>query len=155
MTAATPRTGADCKLYYNSATNASPTWVEVKECGDLSMPDFGINLAEVNIRDSAWEMSLIGRLKAAVEFGLLYNPSNAVWQAIKAAFLARTPMMFAVMDQAIATIGAEGLKAFFNIESFPITQNLDETSMVDVRLSPAYKIETAALVPPTWLVVAS
>jgi hypothetical protein len=149
------KTGLDCKAYLNTGSEETPVMTEMKQIGDLSMPDLGVNLAPVNIRQTIHQLNLAGRMNSAVEFFLLRNKNNAVFNAIRTAFFSRTPIQVAVMDEDITQDGAEGLQAWWIIENFNLTENLDEVIGADVRLAPAfYEDSDDELVEPEWLVVA-
>jgi hypothetical protein len=154
-----PIVGGNCKMYYNSATYSSPTWVEMTEVGDVSIPDLGSNLAEINTRSSKWTRNLAGQMKLAVEFTYLYKADTTVFDFLRALFFSQGTNEFAVMDGAIATAGTEGLRFPGLIENFPINQNLEEVSMVDTcRLALAYMCDggtPADVVDPAWMVVSS
>ena len=145
------RVGYEMKVSYNSATNASPTWVAINEIGDVSLPDLGLNLAEVNLRVSSWMMNLGGRMNVAMEFPLAFNVTESVHDALRIAFFARTIQQYAI-NEGLPTAGShQGFKFYGIIESFPLTANLDDLTMWDtVRIAPAYFVESSAVVDPAW-----
>jgi hypothetical protein len=156
MTCQEPIVGGDCKLYYNSGTVATPVWAEIAEIGDLSVADFSNSVAEVKTRASEWDAGLPARKKVAVEFSYLYKADTTVWEYLRDMFLNRTIAEFAVADGAIATAGTEALRLAVFIENFPITQNLEEVSMVDtVRLAHAYMCESDVRITPEWMEVSA
>lgn len=149
------KVGNQCKLYFNSATNASPTWVLIDEVGDVSIPDLGLDLAEIATRASNWRANLPGLFNSSLEFEYLYRANTTVFDALRAKFFARTPTQFAVMDGAIATIGSEGLKGYFLIDKFPIDQALVAAVKTQVHCAPAYFEESAVRIEPTWAVISA
>ena len=48
--------GGDWKLYYNSGTNASPTWVEINLVGDINL-NLSVGEAAANLRVSGWDLN--------------------------------------------------------------------------------------------------
>ena len=149
-----PIVGGKCKLYYNTGTYAIPVWVEITECGDVSIPDLGSNLAEINTRGSKWIKNLPAQMVMAVEFTYLYRADPTVFDFLRTAFFDQTTHEFAVMDGDIATVGTEGLRLPACIENFPINQNLEEVTMVDtVRLALAYMCDTDTVVDPEWYII--
>lgn len=149
-----PIVGGKCKLYYNTATYAAPAWVEIIECGDVSIADLGSNLAEISTRGSKWVKNLPAQMVMAVEFTYLYKADPPVFDFLRQAFFNQTSHEFAVMDGDIATVGSEGLRLPAVIENFPINQNLEEVTMVDtVRLALAYMCDNDTVVDPEWYVV--
>jgi hypothetical protein len=148
------KTGSACKAYYNSGTDASPTWVEITLVGDVNLSDLGTNLAEVNLRASSYVLNLAAKLHGSVEMLVAYNPANTAMDALLTAFFAKTVYQFAFMDGNIATAGSEGFKAFCIIESFPIQQPLEGMVAIDtMRLALAYEEESNTLVEPSWYTV--
>jgi hypothetical protein len=103
MTCQEPIVGGNCKLYYNSGTVASPTWVEISEIGDLSVPDFANTLAEIKTRASQWDAALPARKKLAVEFSYLYKADTTIWQFLRDMYWNSEIHEFAVADGDIAT----------------------------------------------------
>lgn len=149
-----PIIGLDCKLYYNSATYGTPTWVEVSEIGDLTLPDFTLSLAEIKTRSSVYVKHLAGLKTLSVEFDYLYGAASTVFNYLRTAFFDRTVEEFAIMDGPIATTGREGIRGPFFIESFPINQNLEEASMVQgVRLALSYLDQEGTSRDPEWYTV--
>jgi hypothetical protein len=145
--------GHAAKLYMNTGTNASPTWVLIEEVGDVSLPDLGISLAEVATRASAYIANLAGLFNFALEFEALHKGAPTVWDVLRARFFARTPTQFLIADGLVATSGTEGFKAYYFFEKFPIDQPLQGAQKNNVRLAPAYFIESDARVNPSWMVV--
>lgn len=142
--------GQDGKLYYNSATNASPTWVLIDIVGDVGLPDQGTNVASVDLRLTSWVLGLHGKLKGAIEFMLAHSSSNTLYTTLRGVFTGRTTKQFAVANGAIATAGTEYFKAFCGIESFPLTQPTQEMAALNVRLFLAYVEESSTLVEPSY-----
>lgn len=150
-----PVAGVDCKLYYNSGTNASPTWVEITHAIDVAVPDFGVNQVEANARSSKFESFVNGLIKLGMTFTYLHvRGTDTVRAAMLAMVTGRTPKQFAAMDGDITHVGALGVKAFFNMEKFSQSQDLEGKLAWDGSLKPAYAIESAAKVEPAMFVVA-
>jgi hypothetical protein len=154
-----PKIGFDNKLYYNSGTHASPTWVLIGDIGDLNIPDLRRTMARVSLRSSRWPANIPAEKEFSIDFSMLYQPANAVFAALRTAFFADTAaaatLEFFVADGLAATVGTTGLRAGCVIENFPLTQRLMEANMVDtVRLLPGWYEEGGVRVEPDWYVVA-
>jgi hypothetical protein len=148
-----PTVGLDCKAYYNSATNASPTWVEITDAIDVSY-EYGATQVEIKSRASINLGHLNGLIKHGATFTLLHTVgTNVVRTVLLAIVSARTPKQFAFMDQAIATTGALGAKSYYNLESMNAGQPLEEGMTWDLSLKPAHFIESAAKVEPVIIVI--
>lgn len=144
--------GTDNKLYYNSATNASPTWVLICLVGDVNLTLGGSN-AELKSRCSPWDMGLPSRLNAELSFNLFSHIGATVWEALRGFFFARSSKQMAVANAAIATTGTQYFKAFMHFTAFPIGQNLEDVNAGEATMTPTYYEESNALVEPSWVTV--
>lgn len=150
-----PATGLDCKLYYNSGTHATPTWVEIKKARDVALSDFGVNPVEANSRESPNEAYTPGLVKNGATFTYLHTRgADTVRDAMIAMVTGRTAKEFALMDGGIALVGARGLRCFFLMEKFAYSQDLEGNQVWDASLKPAYVIEAGAKVEPDLYVIA-
>ena len=143
------KVGNDMKLYYNSGTNASPTWVEIQKVGDVTVP-MSAGVAEVDLRESNWLLNLASKLSGGYEFSLANDIGGTVYDALRGFFIARTAKQFASVDGDIAVSGAEGFKAFGQFTDFPWSQPTQEMSSHDVVVSLSYTEESGSLVEPSW-----
>jgi len=151
----TAKTGHQMKLYRNTGTVATPTWTEITEIGDVSLPDFSMGLAELKRRASSWTKNLATLIQSfSIEFRFVHGLGATNFDAMRANFLAGTAEEFAMVDGAIATSGTEGLRFPGLISEFPWDQPLEDVSGHDIRIAVAYMEESATEVDPSWLVVA-
>lgn len=161
MPAKGPKVGHKMKLYRNSGTVESPTWVEVAEIGDVSIPDLSRGMAELKRRGHDHTKSLPTLIQAiAVEFRMIHGLDATNFDAIRSAFFAGTTAQWAVMNGAIAESAEnednEGLVIPAFVEQFPWDQPLEDVSGHDVRLAYAYMEDaTNVEVDLEWLEVAS
>jgi hypothetical protein len=142
------------KLYYNSGTNTSPVWVEIKRAKDVSCP-LTKGEADVSRRESAWEM-FIGALKSVgLNFGYQHKRgTDSVRTALLASFVSGTPMQFAVMDQDITADGALGAKFYGEVFEFPLEQPLkDGQTVACVVKATEFEEPAGTLIEPTILTV--
>lgn len=151
------QTGAQDKFYYNSATDATPTWVEIGQIEDLSIDGLGQEMAELKMREAGWILNLPGLKKVdSIGFNLKSNVGNTVWDALRG-FLFADPQVakqYAVANGDIATSGTEYFKAFCFIGEFPLSQPISEVDSGDVELQLAYHEESGTAVYPSWETVA-
>lgn len=151
MPAQGPKTGHKMKAYRNTGTYASPTWVEVAEIGDLSIPDLSMGLAELKRRAKDWTKNLPSLIQSvAVEFRLHHGLDATNFDAIRTAFFAGTAEEWAIMNGSITTTSNEGLRIPVLVEQFPWDQPLEEVAGHDVRLAVAYHEESGSEIDPTW-----
>jgi len=151
--ATAPQIGLDCKAYYNSATNASPTWVEITDAIDVSY-EYGTTQVAIKSRASINMGNVSGLINHGATFTLLHTVgTNAVRAALLAIVSGRAPKQFAFMDGAIATAGSIGVKSYFNVEGMNASQPLEEGMTWDITLKPAHFIESTAKVEPTLVAI--
>lgn len=149
------KVGGDWKLYYNSATNASPTWVEIKKVGDVNL-DIEITAAPVLIRETVFDLNLPARIKVnSLDMDLAVDISGTVWEALRGFAFNRTNKQFAVCNASIATNGTQGFKFFAFFNKFPFNQPLSELVRGSATVVPAYQVESSALVEPAWFTISA
>ncbi len=149
-----PVAGHDCVLYYNSATHASPTWVEIAEARDVAVPDFGVNPVEANSRASDFEAFVAGMIKLGATFTYLHKRgTDTVRDALVGMVSGRSAKEFAFMDGGITLVGARGVRFFALMEKFSYGQDNEGAMVWDASLKPAYVTESAAKVEPDLYVV--
>lgn len=143
--------GKDAKLYYNSGTHSSPTWNEITKAKDVNI-DLGKNEAEVNSRESEWEMVGAGLKTVSVDFGYLNVPgtSDTVFQALKDAYINDTPTQFAIMDQAVGTSNSKGVRAYFIVTGMSRPEPLEGALMYNFTLRPTRFDDSGTLREPEW-----
>lgn len=149
-----PKTGKNMKAYRNTATYASPTWVELCEIGDLRIADLSMGMAELKRRCNGFTKNLPSIIQSiAVEFRLISGLGATVYTAIRTAFFAGTCEEYAFMDDTITYTGAQGLRCPCVIEQFPSDQPLEDICGHDVRLLSGYLVSGSAEVDPIWYTV--
>jgi len=146
------KVGQDHKLYYNTGTNASPTWVLICIVGDVSL-NISIGNAEIDLRCSNYLMGLPAKIEAGLDFTMARDIGGTIHDALRAIALARTPTQFAVANAAIATTGTQYWKGFMHFTAFPWNQPTQEMSSGDCTLMASYVEEASALVEPAWTTV--
>lgn len=149
-----PAAGHDAKLYYNSGTNASPTWVEITHAIDVAMSDYGVNAVAANARSSNYEGFVPGLIKSGATFTYLHKRgTDSVRTALLAMISGRTSVQFSIMDGGILLVGAVGLRAFFLLEKFAMTQGQEGAMVWDASLKPSTYYESGSLVSPSIVVI--
>jgi hypothetical protein len=148
--------GRNCKLYYNSGTNAVPVWVEIKRAMDVAVDGLEKNEVNVQDREDPWEAAGAGAKKASLAFGYLFKPgTDSVFTALRSSFFNDSNLEFAVMDQAITNDGAQGLRFFGQVFGFPYSQELESGQTVDVSVKRARHEEGGVLILPSWMTVSA
>ena len=148
-----PVTGLECKLYYNTATHAAPTWVEVTRAINVSVSS-SKGEADQSSRISGYRMTKGALKDFEVTFGYRKKQgTETVFAALQAAYLANTAYEWAVLDGAVTENGAQGVRFFGEIMGLNVNQDLEGTEEAEFTLKPTYKEESAALVNPDWYTV--
>lgn len=145
-----PVTGLECKLYYNAATHASPTWVEITKAINVS---FTSSKGEANqdSRSSTWRKTR-GTIKD-LEITFTYRKkqgTDTVFDALIAAYVAGTIYEYAVLDGAHNVSGVQGVRCFGEIMTAGNTQDLENVEEVEFTIKPAYKEEGGVEINPDW-----
>lgn len=140
----------DAKVYYNSATYGSPTWVEIDVKNLTLSLDKGE--ADVTTRGSGgWNEFLDGLIDATVDFQLVWDTADAAQTAIRSAFTGKTGIEVLVLDGSSATNGSQGIRMTCMVKTFSRNEQLGEALMVDVSLRPRKNADAA----PAWHTVSA
>ena len=145
-----PVVGKDCKLYLNGGTYATPVWTEVKNAINVSA-NLGKGEADVSARFTSWKLTK-GALKE-LEISFTYRHKagdDTVFDTLLAAYLGDTATEFLVLDAEVTESGAQGPRAFCEIISMNLTQELENAAEYEFTVKPTYFEETGALVEPEW-----
>lgn len=146
--------GRECKLYYNAGTFASPTWTLVTRAIDVNLP-IDAEYGDVSSRISIFKM----QAKAQVVVGPLtfsyryrYLVTDAVFDALRPMTFSDTKVEFAVCDTAIATTGAEYVRATYQL-AMTIDQPLVDGVKVDFTATCTSEEDSGTLREPAWVTV--
>ncbi len=97
--------GADYKLYMNTGTQASPTWVEIKACGDI---DLASNPADIDVPERGMDTGhLGGENDPSISFTLYEDKGDTNVETLIAASLSKVMREVAVSRGPIATTGTK------------------------------------------------
>lgn len=154
-----PLIGNDCHLYvegFDPLRWTTPAFSDnelVSEAADVNIADWSVGEVEIVTRASDWAVNLAGKMRAAVEFQLLYGAHWAMFDALRGWFEARTVVNVWVADLPAGTPKAQGLNMPGLIVQFPLNQPVEDAVMVDtVRIVPAYQTSaTDVRIHPRWL----
>lgn len=142
------KVGNDMVFSYNSATDASPTWVTINMIGDLTV-NLSVGEAEVDLRVSNWLLNLPAKLSGSFDFAMANDIAGTVYDALRGFAFGRTQKQFLSTNADPAGV-AEGFKAFGFFSEFPWAQPTQEMSNHDASVSLGYTEEAGSLVEPSW-----
>ena len=100
--------GADYRLYLNTGTRGTPTWAEIKACGDITVspqPD-DIEVPERGIGTG----HLFGELNPQITFTLFEDSGDTNVETMLAAMFSGAMLEIAVARGAIATTGVKWVR---------------------------------------------
>lgn len=136
----------NAKLYRNSGSYGTPTWVEIDNVKDLTL-NLDKDETDVTTRASGGFKEFVdGMIDASVEWSMLWDTSDANFTAIRTAFFAKTAVEFLILDGDEATAGSQGLRVTCMVKGFTRNETLGDALMVDVNIRPTKNANAA----PAW-----
>ncbi len=128
--------GLECKAYFDAAGVGGGTWALLDEVIDVSKSTTK-NMAKKKTRASKWELHRAGQRNQEIEIVYLYEPANAGYMALEAAFLNDTRVGLALMDALIATVGTKGWQGDYEISEMSDPEPLEEFMAVTFKAVPS------------------
>lgn len=141
------KVGLECKLYYNTGTYGTPTWVEIVNAKDVSFPA-SKGEAETSRRGSKFKTRRGTLIDLSIDFQLIYEPGDAVFAALFSAFLNSTPVELLALSGPVGTVGSEGWRATCEIFKNDGAQALESAETFDFSAKPTHSEHD-----PSWYVV--
>lgn len=141
--------GRKNKAYYNTGTYTVPVWSELKRISGLKRPQSRAT-SEYHYRGAANKKTATGY--KAYEITFKYETkadpagTDAVLAALQASFDAETLMDCAFTDQAIATVGAKGVRGPFVVTQLDRDEDDENNTSYDVTLKEVDHDESDVLV---------
>lgn len=121
---------------------AAGEWTPVPIVRDLTL-NITSGEADATTRgNNGWQATVTTLLDASVDFEIVHNPTNAGYQALRDAMLAREAIGMQVLDEA----GGEGLQADMMITNFSRGEALQDNMTISVTAKP-----TLSDTPPEWI----
>jgi hypothetical protein len=128
--------GFSGKLYYSTTLlTGTPSWTEIPMAGDITPTDEKV-VAQINDRSSTAVEEVHGRFTLSWDCQITFDPGHAAFAALRAAYIANTPLAFFIADGGSGVNGTEGWQADCQIRSFPRAEPLDDVMTVAMRISP-------------------
>lgn len=140
--------GLDCKLYYNSGTYSSPTWHEIVNAKDVTIP-LTKGEADTSTRGTKWKTRRGTLRDASIDFQLVQVDNDAAFTALFDSYVNGTPIELLALNGPVGTAGSQGLRAMCEVFNFQDAQALESAQTFDVSAKP-----TPSANPPAWYVVA-
>jgi hypothetical protein len=129
----------------NTASWATPTWsaIGIVQEANTSMDR---DEAEGKQRGKDATEYGVGCSNNSVELTVVNDPADANYEALRDAYTGRTTVELAIMSEAIATTGSEGLRAVLHVTAMGRVEPIDGIMTVTFTLKPAL----GAANDPTW-----
>lgn len=146
-----PVVGKDCKLYYNTGTHAAPTWVEMNKAQDVSA-SLNKGEADVSARYSGWKATKSALKELEITFGYLHvRGADTVFDMLLGSYTNDTAVQFLVLDGDVVLTGAQGPRAYCEVFTLDLSQELEGGDKYDVTLKPTYKEDPVGTIRnPDW-----
>lgn len=147
--------GFDGKAYYNTGTNASPTWVEITNVRDVTT-SASADTAEISDRGSKFKKYCQGMIDLETTINMTYRVADASVAALRVHFLARTTVevLFTDNDITAASSTIEGYRYFAHVTSQDFEQPLTDGQTIAMTFKPAWEDEgSGTAVDPSWFTV--
>ena len=134
--------GMNAGLYQDTAGSTDvELMTEVAHVKDVTL-NLEAGEADVTTRSNGgWRATAPTLRECTVEFEMLWKPGDAVFDAIKNAFLNSSYVALAVLDQKNDVEGAQGPLGDFSIINFSRSEALEEGVMVSVTAKLAVFVE--------------
>lgn len=125
--------GMNAGLYQGATGATDPaTMTEVDNVRDVTV-NMEAGEADITTRgNSGWRATAPTLRECTVEFQMVWRPGDAVFEAIKTAFLTAATVALAILDQKVTVTGAEGPLGDFSITGFSRNEALEEAIVADV-----------------------
>lgn len=136
--------GRNAKIYYNAGSYASPSWTEITLARDVTT-NLDSETADADHRGAGnFGADVVVRLKAGVDFELIWDTANAVFLVLLNAFTNMSGVEFLVLDGPVGTVGSRGVRATCSVSKFTRTEPLRGVQLAQVSIMPTYADNPAA-----------
>lgn len=129
------RLSRNASINRNTATYASPTWSAVQRVRDATLNESSVE-ADASTRESSYSMTVPVRKEASFDFEIIEDTTDANWIAINAAYRNHTALDLAILNAAVTTSGAHGIRGYFSVTNFNRAEALDGIIMRNVTVKP-------------------
>lgn len=136
----------NAKLYYNTASYASPTWSEICNVMDVTLSCTSSEIDLTTRCGGGYKEYGAGLKDITIDFGMLFDTDDTAQVALRTAFFAGTTVEILILDGASGTSGSEGVRATCIVTAFTRNEALGDALKVDITLRPAENDNAA----PAW-----
>ena len=130
--------GINCGLYKNSATYATPTWVD-QTLAKSAKPGFPWDFAEASWRETPVKLYAKTLVDLSYQVLMRSDPASTIFTAWVAAHWSRTGVLdLLILDSKITTEGATGVRGEFLVSISDAAQEIDNIVYTTFDLKPTY-----------------
>ena len=139
--------GWECNLFVDSASSyagnpSTPTWAEVDSVMNAQLVA-GFEELDASVRAGAGVASSEpGLLKVSINGTIEANNGNVQFEALRSAFLARTPLNIMALSGVSTNADAKGVKGDFKFFKFDRKEDLNGKVTVDFELKPCRSLRS-------------
>lgn len=126
--------GLNAKLYRNTGTYGSPTWTEWNFIKDLSLEQSTAEADATTRANGGWKATVATLKDASLTFSAPHDVSITQYKALVDGYYSNASFELLVLDQAVATVGATGLRASFMVTSMTEGQPIEDIQANDFTL---------------------
>lgn len=119
------------KTYYGTAGSTAATELTNIKNQTVSLTK---NEADITVRGSTWDLFLSTTKTASIDFDMVYDETDAGFNAIRNAFLNDTVLAFYFIPYS----GGSGLDADFEIMKWDEKADIKDAIIISVSLKPTY-----------------
>lgn len=124
------------RLYRNTATPETPTWVEIKIAKDIKVTADKEKVEVTNRGHGETNRYAGGGVDIGFTFDVSNKPADAGFIALLASFTEKTSIELAAVDGDITVVGTQGVRAVCEVFKFEKTAGLKGEAKWDVEAAP-------------------
>lgn len=133
--------GINGKLYRNTALLTSTTWSAtgwdlIPNVKDVATPIDTTEADTTTRANNGWEATVPVLNRAEITFEMVYDKADPDYKALRDAFLGRTEIALAILDDLVAGT-PEGLVSNFTVTKFGRVENANDVMRVPIAIKPS------------------
>ena len=138
--------GYTAKLYRNSATYGTPTWVEIDNVRDVNFPHAYEKLEATTRASGGVKEYEPGELELSFSFKIRSDEADTDFTSLETAYLARSLIDLMILDGDKATNGSRGYRYEAKVFSMGEDQAIGNILFRDVEVGPCISANAKATV---------
>ena len=128
--------GLNCKAYIDPSGVGESTWALLTDVIEITKSTTK-NTATKKTRANTYELKKAAQRTQTIEITYFYDPANAGFMALEAAFHGDTTVGLAFMDGLIATAGSKGWQGDYIVTEMSDPEPLEEFLSVTFKAEPS------------------